>query len=523
MNKAIFLYFLLLIPFIHQQLKPGKATGILTNGFFFLLAGSFVTAYIRLLVYDHGILATDEGNYAWIIHRINANPSLAWPISGPLYVKLINFLHQQCHLPILTAVPLMASLVSTLLPVFLYFGYVSILGGKTTDSALSCLILLSSSYFLWSMLEGRPQQLCLLFLFLAAVFYHEYLADNSFKAFIAFFIFYVIVFAYHILSFFVLSLLIAIMWYVGYLNGSASLYKLSSLIIPLIICALLFFHPHSFYASTLSGIKHYHLKHVNLPVFFSLAFGAFGLLLLFKQKIARAVHIGLKWGQSAIFMGMAFLLSIGVLVFQYILIEKTITDFYAGSLAKFIVFQSGNIFFGLMYFVGLHILAKSPQKSLRFFVITSLGLTWITLLFTFLSFFLGSKNWGIRLINFWVVFAAPVVAVAWVKAAGSAKIAVVLLLSFFMAVSLIHSSKDADLFRFEYIWEKDDIAAIEWLCRHEGKYCIKHTGHDFTSHYSKENSYKRLMAILCDRKPIICSGAESSLVKKQGKVEIYRY
>ena len=387
MNRAIFLYFLFLIPFIHQQLKSGKATGVLTNGFFFLLVGAFVTAYIRLLVYDHGILATDEGNYAWIIHRINANPSLAWPISGPLYVKLINFLHQQCHLPILTAVPLMASLVSTLLPVFLYFGYVSILGGETTDSALSCLVLLSSSYFLWPMLEGRPQQLCLLFLFMAVIFYHEYLSDKSSNAFIAFFILYVIVFAYHILSFFVLSLLIAIMWYVAYLNGSASFYTLSSLIIPLIICAVLLFHPHSFYASTLRDIKLYHLKHLNLPVFFSIAFGAFGLLLLFKQKIAQAVQIGVKWGQSAIFIVMAFLFSIGALVFQYILNEKAIADFYGGSLAKFIVFQSGNIFFGLMYFVGLHILAKTPQKSLRFFVITSLGLGWITLLFTFLSFF----------------------------------------------------------------------------------------------------------------------------------------
>ena len=119
--------------------------------------------------------------------------------------------------------------------------------------------------------------------------------------------------------------------------------------------------------------------------------------------------------------------------------------------------------------------------------------------FYFSFFFLGSKNWGIRLLNYWVVFAAPVVAVSWFKAARSAKIAVVLLLSFFMTVSLIHSSKDADLFRFESIWEKDDIAAIEWLCQHEGKYCIKHTGHDFRNYYSKETSYKRLMTILCGR------------------------
>ena len=323
------------------------------------------------------------------------------PVSGPLFVYLMQAMHEYLSLGWPAILDSVAILGSGLAIWLVFLGYRYHLP-DTTLIKRAAIMLLVTSYFLAPALEARPQQLgvALVFLICLQVTSQPQTSTGWLLAALLPLAF------WHVLSFFVaiayLSVWKLTLWRLGSLRGGAILcwfVLASSLSVSLIRSRA--------YRSLLEDVLANHAP------------GQFTLALLIISSLVLATcfcAVPMRLWQKAralclshinVVVANVFLLSAIALILQWRLLPSAALQDYGGSAVTFCTWHAGNLGFCFCYLLGLQICFRGEVDGLQAFVSGSLILLVLAFLALFASFFLAHVNWMIRILYFWVPFAAP--------------------------------------------------------------------------------------------------------------------
>ncbi|MBN1389807.1 MAG: hypothetical protein JXA22_04090 [Candidatus Thermoplasmatota archaeon] len=407
--------------------------------------------YVRFMIHDLILLApSDEASYVSLIEGFSngVDPT----ISGPGFVYLIYLIHSISGWPVGNIVAVQGLLIGSALPMAMYLLYRSF-GGSREEAAYSCLLLISTSYFLWPMIESRPQQLGLLLVLVCVYLYHAYLTKGRFK--VLFVVLCYLTFIFHILSFLVLMGIIMMVWWFKYLDERADLKDVKWPVFVLLSSMTLFIVPFPPYLKMHEGvswmISRSELDFILRPYVFVIFLILFitiivGLTLYFKKirMIEKVRELGKKHIRKIVPMIIGA--SIVALTVQFILNKDIYISKYKGSIVLFFLLQAGNIVFGGLFIRAYYRSMKDGQIDEPFFIITS-SLMLIGVASLLLSIFLPHtfNNWVIRLINYWTIFAAPMIGRSLMDIQPRHRFLIALTLPIMIGIGLLNISRDQDL------------------------------------------------------------------------------
>ena len=337
----------------------------------------------------HGLLQLTDGGY---------DP----PVSGPLFVYVLQAAREHLSVGLPVTFDFVAILCSGLTLALVLSGYWQHLPNRTLIKS-AAITLLITSYFLAPALEARPQQLgvALAFLVCMQVTTHPQTSTGWLLVVLLPLAF------WHVLSFVVviayLSAWKLALWRLGSLRSGAMLQwlvlasSLTGLLIgsrayrPLLEDAL---------ANHIAG----QFTLALLPIFCVALVTCFCALPARLWKEARALCLSYENSVLTII----FLLSAAAMIVQWHLLPTTAVKYYGGSAVAFCTWHAGNAAFGFCYMLGLQSFLRGEAKGLQAFVSGSVILLVLASLALAASFFLPYENLMIRILYFWIPFAAPV-------------------------------------------------------------------------------------------------------------------
>jgi hypothetical protein len=491
-----------------------------------------IAFYMRFILHDGTVWATDEGNYLEIITKLQNGRT--FPLSGPLYVWVVEQFQCLLDASLIQSLPFYALISASVLPALFFIFYYQIVTHESFSSGLSLgdnasfaficvLMLLSSSYFIWPMIEGRPQQLGFLLMVVVLYLYYQQLLNASLFQFVALILLSTVLFYYHILSFIFFISVASMLWFWFYINKQCSLLSILLPVLVISISLFVFTETGGVYHRMYINLLTVHLKVIALQQ----AGTGIGLLILTAFLLQKPILYLVNLVRTALyrkyFIFLLILISFAALMIQLYLLGTEVLYFYRESIIVFIVFQSGNLFFLVCYFFGLYYL-NLQNKLNQFFVIGSFLFLILAGFSLLISFYLGDKTLLIRLLTFWVLLATPVASVAFIKFYQFNR-GFLVVLSSAIILSIILSSKSGYFFNFEFFWDSDDIEAVNWACHNHGDYKINHTESKLM-YFSKEENYERLKNILCPKKELSFAPIQQACtdpVYQKGYVQICPY
>ena len=323
------------------------------------------------------------------------------PVSGPLFVYVLQAMHEHLSFNLPAILDSVAILGSGLTIALVLSGYRYHLPNTTLIKS-AAIMLLVTSYFLAPALEARPQQLgiALAFLICLQVTSQPQTSTGWLLAALLPLAF------WHVLSFFVaiayLSVWKLTLWRLGSLRGGAILLWFvlaSSLLAPLSVSRA--------YRSLLEDVLAHHVLGqftLALLIISSLVLAA--CFCAIPVKLWKKVR-ALCFSHINVSVAIIFLLSAIALILQWRLLPSAALQDYGGSAVTFCIWHAGNLGFCFCYLLGLQTCFRGEVDGLQAFVIGSLILLVLASFALFASFFLAHVNWMIRILYFWVPFAAP--------------------------------------------------------------------------------------------------------------------
>ena len=324
------------------------------------------------------------------------------PVSGPLFVYVMQTVHEHLSFGLPAILDSVAILASGLTIALVLSGYRYHLPNTTLIKS-AAIMLLVTSYFLAPALEARPQQLGIPLAFLICLQVTSQPQTSTGWLLAA-----LIPLAFwHVLSFFVAIAYVSVwkltLWRLGSLRGEAILLWFvlaSSLLVSLIGSRA--------YRSLLEDVLANHLPGqftlallIISSVSLATCFCAVPVRLWKKVRALCRSHIN-------VVVAIIFLLSAIALTLQWRLLPSAALQDYGGSAVTFCMWHAGNLSFCFCYLLGLKLCLTGEAEDLQAFVIGSLILLALASLALFASFFLAHVNWMIRILYFWIPFAAPV-------------------------------------------------------------------------------------------------------------------
>ena len=324
------------------------------------------------------------------------------PVSGPLFVYVTQAVHEHLSFAWPAILDSVAILGSGLAIALVLSGYRYHLPDKTLIKS-AAIMLFVTSYFLAPALEARPQQLGIALAFLICLQVTSQPQTSTGWLLVALFL----VAFWHVLSFFVaiayLSAWKLTLWRLGSLRGGAIL-----LWLVLALLLLMSLIGSRAYRPLLEDVLANHIPGqftlALLVIFCFLLATCFCAVPMRLWKEVRALCLSNINGVVAII----FLLSAAALVLQWQLLPSTAIQDYGGSAVTFCVWHAGNVGFCFCYVLGLKLCLTGEVEGLQAFVIGSLILLVLASFALFASFFLAHVNWMIRILYYWIPFAAPV-------------------------------------------------------------------------------------------------------------------
>ena len=375
-----------------------------------LIVTAALTGYARIIL-GYPICGTDEQNYLKIFEWLDHGGS--WPISGPGYAGLIFELRSWTDLDTRFLVTSVATFNSVLvLPLGLWFFYRISL--SDTPWAWRCLpFLFAGSYFLGPWLEGRPQQLGMLLAAAGAWLAHRDLRDRG-KCGLGFFLVWVLCFGYHALSFVVLTALAFGFWARRFIQNRSHYQSLAALLLGLMVCLSL---GALWYPLIWFDIRTNHIRGMEVSIFF-------GVLLAAVASVLGMLH-GLRGRWSALASaihrardGLALpvvpWLLAGIVALAMAWQYAWLGPIYRHvELVKILWYQGGNVLLASLFLVGLWRLNQKSAPELEFFVESCFILMALGALFLVLTPWLRDHNWTLRMMTYWVWYAAPLAVWGW--------------------------------------------------------------------------------------------------------------
>lgn len=354
------------------------------------------------------------------------------PISGPLFVCVMQAVQEHLSFGWPVILDSVAILGSGLALALVLSGYRYHLPNVTLIES-AAIMLLVTSYFLAPALEARPQQLgtALAFLICLQVTSQPQTSNGWLLAALLPLAF------WHVLSFFVaiayLSVWKLALWRLGSLRGGAILlwFVLASCLLALLIGSRA-------YRSLLEDVLANHLPGqatlallMLSSVLLATCFYAVPVRLWRKVRALCLSHIN-------VVVAIICLLSAIALTLQWRLLPSSALQDYGGSAVTFCMWHAGNLGFCFCYLLGLQICFRGEVDGLQAFVNGSLILLVFASFALFASLFLAHVNWMIRILYFWIPFAAPLSALGLGKLLSHVdKFRLLILFCLFMA-SLSH-------------------------------------------------------------------------------------
>lgn len=412
-----------------------------------ILIGLLISFNVRFMVFDLTFIkASDEAIYIDIL--TSEGGGKYHPVSGPGFRYLVLFIHDITSIEIAKIVAGFATLVCMiyLIPLFLVYDHIQ---DRIKNAGLACVFLLITSYFLWPMLEGRPQQVGMLIYFVSVVMFYFYLHEKKFQ--IVFIILFFIAFVYHLLTFMLISTSVFLIWWWEYSRNRSDIKTLTFPAIVFLIC-LASLVPGLLYEKMVGSIvwtfEHSALEPIAHPIFIVVvALVPFFLLTLigaFLRKrdiLDRAMDLTKKYSkQISIVVAIAVVLAI---VIQYWINSETYSYKYRNNFMLFILFQLGNVAFGIAFIAGLYKFLKRDEKP-NVFLQASLSLMVVggAIIIPSLVLPVGFNNWFIRVINYWTLMAAPIALISLEYVPKRFKRYLVVLIPLLFVLSLININKD---------------------------------------------------------------------------------
>ena len=380
----------------------------------------------------------DEGNWALILQWLDQG--IAWPVSGPGFVWVVQQLSLAMGWGHDFSLALLGMLAAAAIPMLLY-GLYRYSGLQSRAAAGGVAWLMVSSYFLGPLLEARPQQWGMILLLMSLLTFQRLEVRLNPLTSGLFLMAYGLLFFVHILSFMVLNGLLAIQLFLVWVHGGriwpAAVIWLAVVGLAAIGLAV----EAGPYRIMMQDMRHFHFRDLSwwgLVAVMPLAIAA--VFVVRRSKPLVMFHIAnLSMGRLLLLGGGALLLAGGL---QALLAPPQYLAAYQGDLWRFLLVQGGNLIFALCFVCGLW-KAATERISEPVFLSAALGMMVLGALVLFLSPWLGDKNGMIRIINYWMLFAAPV---AW-EGLGTmpARVRQGLVLSwpFWVAISLFHVTKPA--------------------------------------------------------------------------------
>jgi hypothetical protein len=479
--NILYLAFLFLFTTISLLYVKQKKTATVTIILFLLLIGLFTGLYIREVVYSNEILAsTDEANYFMKYYECQYNSDCM--VSGAGYVDLIKIFYEFFPGIQSNGLFLFSIIITTLYLPLLYLIFNLILKDQFL-AYFSAILLLTTNYFIFPIVEGRPQQIGM-FLTLVAVYYFNYffLEESNTSSKLIFFGILGLVFYVHLLSFFITLLILVALIGSHYLNGKDYIKESAFLFVSSLVYLILFGIGLGPYASMGKGIKFALGGSSNILIQLVSDFSPFSYLLIYGFAFVTflALIIGLRspylklkniiikkvsQKKLEIFALLIYLVLVVGFV-QYILRADVYSVVYNNSLLLFLFFQVGNAVFAILYILALlNITSKKKSKlDLSFFWYASLSLAIIGFGGLILSVVLpvNFDNWALRIINYFVIFSAPLVG-GYVLSISNKKRLLLPLFLLLLIPGLILASKDPFFFDSKNSWDNTDVASMAYL------------------------------------------------------------
>lgn len=357
---------------------------------------------------------TDELNWAHIAQQLDQG--VDWPVSGPLYLAVLRALGGSLRHDYPRTLALMGVLFVPLAMLALIWGYRRL---GVSPLRMTLLALCLSSYFWAALIESRPQQWGQVLVLVGGT--SLWLALSGRGPWLVYAATLVLTAFTHILSYALLVMLS--LWLMGYffLLRNISLGTLARCALALALSAGVFLLPGGPYGAMLNDIAHNHLQGNGwrMAGLAGLGATAFVILLLQRHHLRDVV---LPWFEHRLrrararplLFGLGTLAVVGVtLSAQAAILPADAWRPYGGSVARFALSQSGNLAFATLVVAGWidTVTRADAPPALRAFTVMGLGWACIGALLLAASAFLLDTNWLLRVLNYAILFGAPLAAV----------------------------------------------------------------------------------------------------------------
>ena len=358
----------------------------------------------------------DELNWIDIARTLDTGQE--WPVSGPSFVYVLRNMKEMTRMQY-------SELISGLGIVSVFVGSLLIILGysrlKISKPGATLIALALSSYFWAPLLEARPQQWGQIHVFVGSICAWFWLHKRGGWLF-----FPVLILASfsHILSHAILVFICATLALADYFENRPMNRRHAILIASLLLSLIVYVLPSGPYQTMLSDIEGTHLRRLLVAMPY---LGAAALMTVFAiVALKPRLHWRSDWSnatrayalahQNVICATLLVIFSTVISIQAWVLPPDSWLP-YGGSVWTFVVFQSGNLVFALLFVVGIfHFLRdianlKIEASNARMLVwsLASFGMLGLATLAA--SFFMLNTNWLLRLINYAILFAAPVAAI----------------------------------------------------------------------------------------------------------------
>ena len=489
--------------------------GYRTQLLFLITFSAVVTLYIRI-GFGRYFTTIDESYYVSLLG--SPNWYISSIVSGYLTPVFLHLFRPLFDTPV-DEVIWYSVLMMMVYPGVIFVSY-NRLGISKEHSLLAILILFVTPLYIWGAIQIRPQQLGLIIGFIMTVFL---LKETGKRRTLIVPILYVLLVFSHVLSFIVYSLVLVLYILVRVLIygdvEAIAAYRVLAVSVVISWGSFLVF-PYSYpLIKNMNWISNRVTGLELSPMSFSiLSFGFLVVALLliyffivqfhgelaFLSRIIRRMlmRISENAGEnvSPIFALVALIVLFGLLYVQFQLGYKIYTQVYRDSVLTLLLFQAGNLFFAIMYLRG--ILGTFRYRKASTMDILSVCMVPIALFFLVISFLMpagkgiwGFHNWLIRALQYFVLFAAPVVARV-IKSdmsfrIGTRRILVPMLVGLLITVSILNTARVPAVYNYDAVWSLE----LPSLCSEGGIY-LQRFDVSMYSHFVESNLIKACGGIL---------------------------
>lgn len=355
----------------------------------------------------------DESN--WIAITVYLRQGIAWPISGPGFIHLVEMV------PFLSA----QSAVSLIGIVSVFFVIISLIYiyAHLLKSPLWCIAALAMSTYFWApLLEARPQQLGQILVIIGLFLFFQWLETGEKKYGTLYLLALYLVSYHHILSHAILIALCALttLGYVIYQPNAFQIKKFVVIWLGVVSSLLIHFSPNGPYQTMTQDLLLNHFHRINFfaasPILITF-FICFSIVYTKRNEIRYFILSKFSLEKERQTMRIFFSFLVFCLLLQSSLLPSHAWNAYHHKWSRFIFWHLGDFSTGLCFLIGLNSIIKDSKRllltkfALPFLFISLMSIVALSGSALLASIWMLDVNWLLRIVNYGLLFAAPIIAV----------------------------------------------------------------------------------------------------------------